>query len=164
MSSVRRPFRHDQPGQPVRSLLGVSLQIQPLRQLNLRDQQEDRRGDDAPAGFQPGRPGAALGLQSSFSLPQTRPPASIDEALAQPCAAFTFAGGDPAKLHGFACSGRGDREPDLFFERISGPVSCAPMITGAFDHTSAAAFEISSAFGKWPSGSSWRGVCPAPRR
>jgi hypothetical protein len=29
------------------------------------------------------------------------------------------------------------------FERISGPVSCAPMITGAFDQTSAAAFRLS---------------------
>jgi hypothetical protein len=34
------------------------------------------------------------------------------------------------------------------FERISGPVSCAPMITGAFDQTSAAAFRLSLDFGK----------------
>ena len=36
----------------------------------------------------------------------------------------------------------------LFFERISGLVSCAPMITGAFDQTSAATFRLSPDFGK----------------
>jgi hypothetical protein len=35
-----------------------------------------------------------------------------------------------------------------FFERISGPVSCAPLITGAFDQTSAADFRLSPDFGK----------------
>ncbi len=35
-----------------------------------------------------------------------------------------------------------------FFERISGPVSCAPMITGAFDQTRAAAFRLSPDLGK----------------
>ena len=34
-----------------------------------------------------------------------------------------------------------------FFERISGPASCAPTITGAFDQTSAAAFRLTPAFG-----------------
>ncbi len=33
-----------------------------------------------------------------------------------------------------------------FFERISGPVSCAPVITGAFDQTSPAAFRLSPDF------------------
>jgi hypothetical protein len=35
-----------------------------------------------------------------------------------------------------------------FFERISWPVSCAPVITGAFDQASAAAFRLSPDFGK----------------
>ena len=34
-----------------------------------------------------------------------------------------------------------------FLERISGPASCAPTITGAFDQTSAAAFRLTPAFG-----------------
>jgi hypothetical protein len=35
-----------------------------------------------------------------------------------------------------------------FFDRISGPVSCAPLITGAFDQSSAATFRLSPDFGK----------------
>ena len=33
------------------------------------------------------------------------------------------------------------------FARISGPVSCAPMMTGAFDQTRAAAFRLFRALG-----------------
>jgi hypothetical protein len=45
-----------------------------------------------------------------------------------------------------ACVGIASQDP--FFERISGPVSCAPMITGALDQTSAAAFRLWSDLGK----------------
>jgi len=34
-----------------------------------------------------------------------------------------------------------------FFERISGPTSCAPTITGALDHTTAAALRLGVALG-----------------
>jgi hypothetical protein len=45
-------------------------------------------------------------------------------------------------------AGVGIASPNPFFDRISGPVSCAPMINGAFDQTSAAAFRLSPDFGK----------------
>ena len=43
-----------------------------------------------------------------------------------------------------AGSGIANQKPSL--ERIRGPVSCAPMISGALDQTSAAAFRLSLAF------------------
>ena len=48
----------------------------------------------------------------------------------------------------FPAAGVGIASQNPFFERISGPVSCAPMMTGAFDQTSAAAFRLSPDFGK----------------
>jgi hypothetical protein len=45
-------------------------------------------------------------------------------------------------------AGVGIASQNPFFDRISGPLSCAPMMTGAFDQTSAAAFRLSPDFGK----------------
>ncbi len=45
-------------------------------------------------------------------------------------------------------AGVGIASQKRFFERISGPVSCAPVIIGAFDQASAAAFRLSPDFGK----------------
>ena len=45
-------------------------------------------------------------------------------------------------------AGVGIASQNPFFDLISGPVSCAPMITGAFGQTSAAAFKLSPDFGK----------------
>lgn len=45
-------------------------------------------------------------------------------------------------------AGVGIARQNRFFDRISGPVSRAPMITGAFDQTSAATFRLSPGFGK----------------
>jgi hypothetical protein len=45
-------------------------------------------------------------------------------------------------------AGVGIANQNPIFERINGPVSCAPMITGALDQTGAAAFRLSPAFGK----------------
>jgi hypothetical protein len=47
--------------------------------------------------------------------------------------------------HGRPIKGMASQNP--LFERISGPLSCALIISGAFDHTSAAAFRLSPALG-----------------
>lgn len=53
VNSFVRPLRHDQPRHTVRRPLSIPREVQPFRQLDLRDQQEDRRGDEAPTGFRP---------------------------------------------------------------------------------------------------------------
>ena len=45
-------------------------------------------------------------------------------------------------------AGVGMASQNPFLDRISGPASCAPMMTGALDQTSAAAFRLSPDFGK----------------
>jgi cation transport ATPase len=48
-SAPLHPVRHDQPRNTVHRPLCIPRQVQPLRQLDLRHQQEDRRCHDAPA-------------------------------------------------------------------------------------------------------------------
>ena len=49
--------------------------------------------------------------------------------------------------HVHQAAGVGIASQKPFFERISGPASCAPTTTGALDQTSAAAFRLAPAFG-----------------
>jgi len=46
-------------------------------------------------------------------------------------------------------AGSGIASQNPFFDRISGPVSCAPTMTGALDQTSAAASRLSPDLGKY---------------
>jgi hypothetical protein len=64
----------------------------------------------------------------------------------------------------FPAAGVGIASQNLSFDRISGPVSCAPMMTGALDQTSAAAFRLLPDLGKLARRMEFPSLmpCPAP--
>ena len=68
----------------------------------------------------------------------------------------------PLLLFPAAAVGIASQNP--FLERISGPVSCAPTMTGAFDQTSAAAFRLSPDFGKLAKRIELASRVPSPAR
>ena len=128
--------------------LGVPREIEPLRQLDLRHQQEDRRRRP---------PGDGWGDE------QARPAAAEDEP--QPAArssAPTPTGVIRRPPSAFPAAGVGIASQRPFLERISGPASWAPMITGAFDQTTAAAFRLTPVFGKTSARIEFASRAPSP--
>ena len=135
------------PRHAVERLVRVPRQVEPLRQLDLRHQKEDRHGGQPAAGLRARCHRASFAVQPPLGHQQARTPAPVDEPQAQTGPAFPLAGGDPAAARAFPRRWGGDGQQNPFRDRISGPVSCAPTITGAFDQTSAAAFRLSPPLG-----------------
>jgi len=68
--------------------LRVAFEVQPLRQLDLRDQQEDRRGDLVAAGLRARRHRLAAGVDAgAVGDEQARSAAAVDEAERRAAAA-----------------------------------------------------------------------------
>ena len=77
------PVRDDQTRYAIDGPLGVAVEVQPFRQLDLRNQKEDRRGDLIATGL--GARGHRLTAfidASTIGDEQARTPATIDEAQA----------------------------------------------------------------------------------
>ena len=74
--------------------LCIPVEVQPLRQLDLRDQQEDRRGNLVAAGLRTRRHSLAAGVDAGpVGDQKARTAATVDEAEPQAAAAFPFTGG-----------------------------------------------------------------------
>ncbi len=109
------PLRHDPPRHAVRRPVGIPRQIQPLAQLDLRHQQEDRHGGQPAPGFRAGRHRAAPGVQAPFGDQQAGSTATKDKAQAKPGAALPFTGGDATAFAALACSRCWDRQSEPVF-------------------------------------------------
>jgi hypothetical protein len=94
--------------------LCIPRQVEPLRQLDLRDQQEDRRGDliAAPVFAREATRLAAAVDAGPVGNEQARAAATVDEAQSQAAAALPFAGRDLAAAEATAGGLGRDREPE----------------------------------------------------
>ena len=107
------PVRHDQPRHRLVRPLGVPRQIEPLRQLDLRHQQEDRRGDLPRPVFE--RDAAASPRVLSRALSATSrlgPRPAIDEPQPQPGLPLPRRRRDPPPAERLAGGRRRDRQPE----------------------------------------------------
>src|SRR6056297_1040482 len=96
--------------------LGVAVEIEPLRQLDLRDQQEDRRGDLVAAGLRARRHRLATGVDACpVGDQQAGPAAAIDETETQAAAPLPFARGELGAAEAAPGGLSRDCEPEAVF-------------------------------------------------
>ena len=164
--SPLHPVRHDQPRHRVVRPLGVPRQVEPLRQLDLRHQQEDRRGDLPAPGLRARRRREPARVEPhAVGDQQARPGPAIDEPQPQPGLPLPAARRDAPAAERLAGGRRRDRQPEARSSsgsaarrhgrrRSPAPSTRPPPRRSGWRRPS----------GTPPTGSSWRAAARARRR